>query len=129
MLVPLSLVGRTPEVVEEGLTKSSPDKLYIVHTKDESDYSYQEEAKELKKRIGREYKIKVDLLKVDAADLDQIIDTILTAIHNERKENPSLSKRDFVINITGGTNLMAAAATTAAYLSGSRVIYVMHPST
>jgi hypothetical protein len=66
------------------------------------------------------------LLKVDAFDLEQIINTILTTIHNEIEENPSLSKRDFVINITGGTNLMAAAASTAAYFSGSRVLYVMH---
>ena len=127
-MIQLSTVGKTPVVVEEGLTKSMPNKLYIVHTKDETDYSYEQEAKKLKKEIEAKFNIIVNLLKVDAFDTDQIIDSILTTIHNEREEDPSLSKRDFVINITGGTNLMAAAASTAAYLSGSRVLYVMHPS-
>jgi hypothetical protein len=127
-VIQLSLVGKTPAVVEEGLRKALPDKLYIVHTKDESDYRYEQEAKILKTKIEDKYKITIDLLKVDAFDMDQIINTILTTIHNERQENPSLTKKDFVINITGGTNLMAASATTAAFLSGSRVLYVMDPS-
>jgi nucleoside-diphosphate-sugar epimerase len=128
MSVQLSLIGKTPVVVKEGLTKSMPNKLYIIHTKDERDYNYEQQAKNLKKQIEDEQGIIVDLLKVDAFDLEQIINTILTTIHDEREKNPSLSKRDFVINITGGTNLMAAAASTAAYFSGSRVIYAMDRS-
>ena len=127
-MIQLSLVGRTPAVVEEGFRKSLPQKLYIVHTKDESDYSFEQEAKKLKTKIEVKYKITAHLLKVGAFDMDQIIDTILTTIDNEREENPSLTKKDFVINITGGTNLMAAAASTAAYFSGSRVFYVMDSS-
>jgi hypothetical protein len=128
-MIQLSLVGKTPVVVKEGLTKSMPSKLYIIHTKDEGDYKYEQQAKNLKKQIEDEHRIIVDLLKVDAFDLEQIINTILTTIHDEREKNPSLvPRRDFIINITGGTNLMAAAASTAAYFSGSRVIYAMDRS-
>jgi hypothetical protein len=127
-LIQIALLGETPDVVEEGLRKSLPNKLYIIHTKDELDYRYENEAKVLKTKIETRYNIVTNLLKVDAFDMDQIIKTILTTIYRERKENSSLTKRDFVVNITGGTKLMVAAASTAAYLSGSRVFYVMHPS-
>jgi hypothetical protein len=50
-MIQLSLVGKTPIVVEEGLTKSMPNKLYIIHTEDEEDYKYEQEAKKLKKHM------------------------------------------------------------------------------
>ena len=67
------------------------------------------------------------LLKVNAFDMDQIIRTILCTIQTERKKL-GLTKKEFIINITGGTKLMVAAASTAAYLAGARVFYVMDSS-
>jgi len=127
-LIQLALVGLTPVVVEEGLRKSMPDKLYIIHTKNESNYNFEDEAKNLKNKIDVSYKVPTELLMTDAFDMDQIIKTILTAISREKKRDSSLTRKDFVINITGGTKLMVAAAATAAYLAGARVYYVMEPS-
>jgi Family of unknown function (DUF6293) len=121
-------MGKKPIVVEEGLRKSAPNKLYIIHTPNELDYQYETEAKKLKTKVEEERNITTELVKVDAFDMDQIIKTILTTIIKERRWNTSLTKRDFAINITGGTKLMVAAASTAAYLAGSRVLYVREPS-
>jgi len=126
-MIQIALVGITPVVVEEGLKKAMPDKLYILHTKDESEYKFEKEAKKLKKKIEDLYKVPSILLKVDAFDMDQIIRTILTTIQTERKKF-GLTKKDIIINLTGGTKLMVAAAATAAYLAGSRVFYVMDSS-
>ena len=127
-MIQLATLGVTPIVVEEGLKKSIPEKLYIIHTKDESNYKFEKEAKKLKKKIEDQYKVPTTLLKVDAFDMDKIIKAILNTILKERKADPNMSKKDFAVNITGGTKLMVAAATTAAYLAGSRVYYVMEAS-
>jgi hypothetical protein len=127
-MIQLATLGLTPIVVEEGLKKSIPEKLYLIHTKDESNYSFEKEAKKLKKKIETQYKVPTILLKVDAFDMDKIIKSILNIILKERKVNRNLSKRDFAINITGGTKLMVASATTASYLAGTRVYYVMEAS-
>ena len=86
-----------------------------------------EASKTTKKRLKILFKVPVTLLKVDAFDMDQIIRTILRTIQGERKKS-GLTKNDFIINITGGTKLMVAAASTAAYLAGARVYYVMDSS-
>jgi len=127
-MIQLALVGLTPIVVEEGLRKSIPDKLYIIHTKNESNYKFETEAKKLKTKIESQHKIPTILVKVDAFDMDEIIHTILITINKERKKNPNLTKKDFAINLTGGTKLMVSAAATAAYLAGARVYYVMESS-
>jgi len=127
-MIQISLVGLTPVVVEEGLRKSMPEKLYIIHTKNESNYKFESEAKKLQNKIEKQHKIPTTLLKVDAFDMDEIIRIILSTISQEKKHNPKLTKKDFAINITGGTKLMVAAASTAAYLAGSRVYYVMESS-
>ena len=126
-MIQIALLGLTPIVVEEGLKKAMPDKLYILHTKDESEYKFEKEAKKLKKKIEDQYKVPTTLIKVDAFDMDEIIRTILITIQTERKKS-NLTKKDFIINLTGGTKLMVAAASTASYLAGSRVFYVMDSS-
>ena len=127
-LIQIALVGNTPVVVEEGLRKSIPEKLYLVHTKDETNYKYETEAKKLRKKIVEEFRISVILIKVHPFDMDENIKAILTIISKERKNDASLTKTDFSVNITGGTKLMVASASTAAYLAGSKVYYVMDPS-
>jgi len=127
-MIQFALVGLTPIVVEEGLRKAVPDKLYIIHTKNESNYKFETEAKKLKLKIEKQHKIPTTLLKVDAFDMDETIRIILTTINKEKKINRNLGKKDFAVNITGGTKLMVAAASTAAYLAGARVYYVMESS-
>lgn len=126
-MIQIALVGKSPIVVEEGLKKFMPTKVYILHTKDDAEYKFEEEAKKLKLTIESRYNINTSLLEVNAFEMNQIIKTILSTILKERNKS-ELRKNDFVINITGGTKLMVAAASTAAYLAGARVIYVMDPS-
>jgi len=124
-LIQIALVGNTPIVVEEGIRKGVPEKLYIIHTKDESHYKYEKEAKKLKQKIETNHKIPTKLVMVNAFDMDDVIQTILKIIAKERKESKKyLERNDFAINLTGGTKLMVAAAATAAYLAGARVYYV-----
>jgi hypothetical protein len=58
-------------------------------------------------------------------DMKGIINTILSMIFEEMKMNSTLTKEDFALNNTGGTNLMVSAASTAAYLAGAKLYYVM----
>jgi Family of unknown function (DUF6293) len=124
-LIQIALLGKTPIVVEHGLRKSIPSKLYILHTEDQSDYQYEYEANKLKEKIASQYNIPVELLKVGAFDMEGTIKAILGIIIKARQLDPHLAKKDFAINITGGTKLMVSAASTAAYLAGSRLYYVM----
>jgi len=57
--------------------------------------------------------------------MDGVIKSILNIIIKETEKDSKLNKKDFAINITGGTKLMVSAASTAAYLAGSRLYYVM----
>ena len=125
-MIQLALVGKTPIVVEYGLIKSIPAKLYVLHTKDESDYKYEFELNALKTKIESEYNIPVELVRVGAFDMDGIIKTILSIIIQEKKIDSTLTKKDFAINITGGTKLMVSAASTSAYLAGAKLYYIMH---
>jgi hypothetical protein len=124
-LIQIALLGRTPVVVEHGLRKSVPTKLFILHTENQPDYKYDSEANALKAKITSEYNIPVVLLRVGAFDMTGILNTILGTILKEKESNSTLTKKDFAINITGGTKLMVSAASTAAHLAGSRLYYVM----
>lgn len=112
-------------MVEHGLRKSVPTKLFILHTENQPDYQYESQANLLKAKITSEYNIPAVLLKVGAFDMEGIIKTILGIIVKEKESNSTLAKKDFAINITGGTKLMVSAASTAAFLAGSRLYYVM----
>ena len=54
-MIQIALVGETPQVVEEGIRKNVPEKLFILHTKNESRYKFQDVAKRLKRKIVSEY--------------------------------------------------------------------------
>jgi hypothetical protein len=124
-MIQIALLGRTPVVVEHGLRKSVPTKLFMLHTENQPDYQFESEANALKAKITSEYNIPVILLRVGAFDMTGIINTILDTILKEIESNSTLTKKDFAINITGGTKLMVSAASTAAFLAGSRLYYVM----
>ena len=124
-MIQIALLGRTPVVVEHGLRKSVPTKLFILHTENQPDYQYESEANALKAKITSEYNIPVVLLRVSAFDMTGILNTILGTILKEKESNSTLTRKDFAINITGGTKLMVSAASAAAFLAGSRLYYVM----
>ena len=126
-MIQIALVGETPQVVEEGIRKNVPEKLFILHTKNESRYKFQDVAKRLKRKIVSEYQIPTELVMVEAYGVEDVIKKILKIIAKERKQSKSLERSDFAINITGGTKAMVAEASTASYMAGSRLYYVLNP--
>ena len=151
-MIQIATVGDTQEVVKIGLGKSLPEKLYILHTpnekskkeltaelkkaKEEKNESYakflktkqyETNAKSLKKEIEDDFKISVELTLVHKFESNEVIHSILSIISKEQKIKRR-DKKDFVINITGGTKAMVAGAACAAYLSQARMYYVLHPT-
>jgi len=130
-MIQIATLGDTPVVVKEGLRKIIPEKLYIIHTPNEKERGekkqYEILAKKLKKEIQNDYNIPIELLSVGKYESDEVIQAILSTISKERRENSDLEKKDFVINITGGTKAMVAGAACAAYLAQTRMYYVLHP--
>ena len=127
-MIQIALVGETPVVVEEGIRKNVPEKLYILHTKNEVHFKFANDAKKLKKKIETNSKIPTELVQVQAYDMGDVIQKILKIISNEKKKSKKfLDRKDFAINITGGTKAMVAAASTASYIAGSRLYYVLNP--
>lgn len=130
-MIQIATMGLTPVVIEEGLQKIRPDKLYIIHTEnvkgEKPKKQVEDQAKKLKKNIEKNYKIDVTLTKVDKFDTSGVIYSILDIIRKERNLNKELSGDDFVINITGGTKAMVAGASCAAYLAQTKMYYVPDP--
>ncbi len=131
-MIQIATLGLTPIVVEDGLRKISPEKLYIIHTENVKGGKPKEQvetqAKKLKKNIEKNFKIDVNLIKVDKFDTSAVIYSILDVIKKERDEDDQLTSKDFVINITGGTKAMVAGAACAAYLAQTKMYYVLEPS-
>ena len=44
-MIQIALVGETPQVVKEGIRKNVPEKLFILHTKNEPRYKFQDKQK------------------------------------------------------------------------------------
>ena len=66
------------------------------------------------------YTVEVNL--IDAFDLRDVVDTVVSVA----RENPD---QEIYVNITGGTNLMAGAATASAFFIGATPYYVLEPQT
>ena len=81
-MIQIALVGETPVVVEEGIRKNVPEKLYILHTKNETRYKFSDIAKRLKKKIEKNNQIPTVLVKVEAYDMENVIQNILKIIVN-----------------------------------------------
>jgi hypothetical protein len=50
-MIQIALVGETSIVVEEGIKKNVPEKLFILHTKNESNFKFEDKAKKLKETL------------------------------------------------------------------------------
>ena len=79
-MIQIALVGETPVVVEEGIRKNVPEKLYILHTKNEVHFKFANDAKKLKKKIETNSKIPTELVQVQAYDMGDVIQKILKVI-------------------------------------------------
>lgn len=145
-MIQIATVGDTQIVVKEGLRRTPPEKLYILHTENEKAKSefdeamkkakgkekdhlktqqYKDNAEKLKKEIINEYKIPVELVQVGKYDTYDVIREIQNIISKEKKKNTKLQGNDFAINITGGTKAMVAGAACSAYLAQTKMYYVL----
>lgn len=131
-MIQIATLGLTPVVVEIGLQKIHPNKLYLIHTENVKGGTIKEQvedqAKKLKKNIEKNFRIEVNLRKVDKFDTSAVIYSILDIIKKERDQDSNLNSKDFVINITGGTKAMVAGAACAAYLAQTKMYYVLDPN-
>ena len=90
------------------------DKVYILYSK-----VYGESALELESFFGKAM-VPVVLRPINGFDFQNIVDNIYAIYQAEHGKGI-----EFSINITGGTNLMAAAACSCAFFVGAKIYYVL----
>lgn len=90
------------------------DKVYILYSK-----VYGESALELESFFGKAM-VPVVLRPINGFDFQNIVDNIYAIYQTEHGKGV-----EFSINITGGTNLMAAAACSCALFVGAKIYYVL----
>lgn len=90
------------------------DRVYILYSK-----VYDESALELESFFGKAM-VPVVLRPINGFDFQNIVDNIYAIYQAEHGKGV-----EFSINITGGTNLMAAAACSCAFFVGAKIYYVL----
>jgi len=138
MVIHIAPIGLEIEHVYEGIKDKhfgTPDKLYLLHSPNQI-RKPSEKSKNLLngqfKKIAQKLKEKVKgycdtyLMEVNAFSMNSVWDAINQVIKDEFENDETLTLNDFAINVTGGTNLMAVAATIAAGSRGVRAYYVLN---
>ena len=131
MAIFIAPIGVHTEHVKTWLKEEAKDvnTLWLIHSKKTPKYDLPKTASDLEKDLKRAYpQIKIHKKQIeDAFSVDPTMDAIHQVIIEEEKKDPSLIRKEFVINITGGTNVSAAAAILAATFYGTRAHYVKEP--
>ena len=131
MTIFIAPIGVKTDHVKGWLKEESRDvtTLWLIHSKKSPKYDFPKLAKKLEKDLKLSYpqiEIKKAILE-NAFREDPTIDAILNIILSEEKLDPLLIRNEFVVNITGGTNAVAAGAVLAATFYGTRAQYVLEP--
>ena len=131
MTIFIAPIGVKTDHVKGWLKEESRDvtTLWLIHSKKSPKYDFPKLAKKLEKDLKLLYpqiEIKKAILE-NAFREDPTIDAILNIILSEEKHDPSLLRNEFVVNITGGTNAVAAGTVLAATFYGTRAQYVLEP--
>ena len=132
MKIFISPIGKTTEHVKGWLAEESRGVqiLWLIHSKkDKTDFP--KIAKKLKTDLKSAYpRLKIKLKSIDSAfEIDPTMDAISEIIHKEMDDGNALLKSEFTLNITGGTNVMAAATMISATWYGTKAHYVLEPQT
>jgi len=109
--------GRATEHVTRGLREFQGVETVYLLTSD----AFLDEGGALRSDLER-FGYEVKQRTIDAFDLRDVVDTIVSIARNNRNQ-------DLYINITGGTNLVAGAATSSAFFVGAGPYYVLEPQT
>jgi len=127
MVIHIALIGENTGHVKTWLKEESRpiEKLWLIHSK-KGRHDFPKIAKSLEKDLLRSYDNLTIEKKIveDAWTMDPTMDAILKIIKEEEKKDVSLIPQDFAINITGGTNVMGAAALLSATKHGTKAYYV-----
>ncbi|WP_276273593.1 DUF6293 family protein [Haloarcula litorea] len=109
--------GETTVHIKRGLQAyGSADHVQLLTSE-----KFQSVGKELAQELS-EFGYNVEIELIDAFDLRDVVDTVVSVA----RENPD---QEIYVNITGGTNLMAGAATASAFFIGATPYYVLEPQT
>ena len=131
MKIFISPIGKTTEHVKTWLAEESGVQiLWLIHSKkDKTDFP--KIAKKLKKDLQSAYpRLKIKLKTIDSAFvIDPTMDAISEIIHKEKDDDHASVPSEFTLNITGGTNAMAAATMISATWYGTKAHYVLEPQT
>lgn len=124
--VHLITVGTDAERIKAGLRRMSADKVYLLHSPDGARASDGEvkDFAAIAKSMAEDLRAAgydVSLEEVPPYDLGGIVYRMVGISRRERDAGPVR----FWVNISGGTNLMAGAATAASYFLGATVYYVL----
>jgi hypothetical protein len=132
MKIFISPIGKTTEHVKGWLAEESRGVqiLWLIHSKKEKT-DFPKIAKKLKTDLKSAYpRLKIKLKTMDSAfEIDPTMDAISEIIHKEMDDGNALLKSEFTLNITGGTNAMAAATMISATWYGTKAHYVLEPQT
>ena len=131
MTIFVAPIGVKTDHVKGWLKEESRDvtTLWLIHSKKSPKWDFPKIAKKLEKDLKLSYpqiEIKKAILE-NAFREDPTIDTILKIILTEEKLDPLLIRNEFVLNITGGTNAVAAGTVLAATFYGTRAQYILEP--
>jgi CRISPR locus-related DNA-binding protein len=112
--VQIALVGNTADPIKTGVREKNCQKIYLLPSKETLNV-----ARQIEKDLAGAGYTNIIIEQIDAFDLNSIVNSILKINDNEKNS-------EICINITGGTNLMAGAATSAAYFIGAKAFYVLY---
>ncbi len=116
MKVHIALVGKTSEPILIGIRASEAvDRVYLLHSNITLDI-----AKKIRSKLSEIGINDITLELIDAFSMDSVVSTIIRIARIE-------TGNDILINITGGTNLMAGAACAASFFVGAIAYYVLDP--
>lgn len=119
MHVHIAFAGKKPEYTLKAIDAiPAIDRFIILYSKTK-DNLYKRNAEAIRDELGRR---PCDIMPVDAFDFNDIVDTIYECFEKEVGDD---KKNRLSINITNGTNLMAAAACTTAFFTNATVYYMM----
>jgi hypothetical protein len=115
--VQISLVGKQPGGAIQGLRVSPlADHVILLHSDDPDSEKAALEAKTMAEGL-RIPSDEIELIPVDPFDMDDALDKIIEV-------SKRLTDCEFTVNISGGTNVMVAAALIGCFIIGGHAIYI-----
>ncbi len=116
MHIHIANIGEHPEPVKNGIRGiGNIDAIFLLYSS-----KFERQAQETRRGFI-EQGYRCDIIKIGGFDFQEIVDRIYS-IYDEAYDRHA----QYSINITGGTNLMAAAACSTAFFTGAKIYYIMY---